>query len=192
MQNITLFSSIERIGSLIRAEERKKCTALGLQSVHLQALTYLALCNRYSNTPAALANYLGMTRGTISQTLLLLEKKGLIKKASDPNDKRIVRVVLSPSGHEILEQAGRADLFRRAQGYLENEGLSDCELIIEKVLTALQLANDTHTFGLCQTCRHYNAQNDHFVCGLTREILTKADSEKICQEHSVSREENRI
>ena len=31
--------------------------------------------NRYSNTPQALADYLGLTKGTVSQTLLLLDRR---------------------------------------------------------------------------------------------------------------------
>ena len=78
-----IFDLIERMSALIRSEERKKCSELGIQSVHLQVLDYLSRCNRYSDTPAALTNYLGMTRGTVSQTVLLLEKKGFIRKNVD-------------------------------------------------------------------------------------------------------------
>ena len=45
--------------------------------MHLQALIYLSKANRYSNTPQALADYLGLTKGTVSQTLLLLDRRGL-------------------------------------------------------------------------------------------------------------------
>ncbi len=82
MEKVDVFDLIERMAALIRSEERKKCTELGLQPVHLQVLDYLSRCNRYSDTPAALTNYLGMTRGTVSQTVLLLVKKGFIKKSS--------------------------------------------------------------------------------------------------------------
>jgi DNA-binding MarR family transcriptional regulator len=72
-----VYASIERMVALIRSEERKKCTEFGLQPVHFQMLDYISRCNRYSDTPAALASYLGMTRGTVSQTLLLLTRKDL-------------------------------------------------------------------------------------------------------------------
>ena len=82
MEKFGVFDLIERMAALLRSEERKKCTSLGLQTVHLQALNYVSLCNKYSDTPAALTNYLGMTRGTVSQTLSLLEKKGFLKKTA--------------------------------------------------------------------------------------------------------------
>ena len=50
MEKVDLFDLIERIAALIRSEERKKCTAVGLQTVHLQALNYLSRCNKYSET----------------------------------------------------------------------------------------------------------------------------------------------
>ena len=62
-----IYELIECMTALIRSEERKKCTELGLQPVHFQVLNYLMRCNKYSDTPAALTNYLGMTRGTVSQ-----------------------------------------------------------------------------------------------------------------------------
>jgi MarR family transcriptional regulator, negative regulator of the multidrug operon emrRAB len=56
MEKIDIFDLIERMSALIRSEERRKCTELGLQPVHLQVMDYLSRCNRYSDTPAALAN----------------------------------------------------------------------------------------------------------------------------------------
>lgn len=94
MERIAIFEVIERMSALIRSEERKKCTELGLQPVHFQVLDYLSRCNRFSDSPAALTNYLGMTRGTVSQTLQLLEKKGYIKKTTDSNDRRMVHLSL--------------------------------------------------------------------------------------------------
>ena len=59
MENVGVFDLIERMAALLRSEERKKCTSLGLQTVHLQALNYVSRCNKYSDTPAALTNSLG-------------------------------------------------------------------------------------------------------------------------------------
>ncbi|MFZ2312798.1 MAG: MarR family transcriptional regulator, partial [Methylobacter sp.] len=114
MEKVDVFDLIERMAALIRSEERKKCTELGLQPVHLQVMDYLSRCNRYSDTPAALTNYLGMTRGTVSQTLLLLEKKGYIKKTADANDRRMVHLSLLAEGSAILNKARPAELYSQA------------------------------------------------------------------------------
>lgn len=183
MEKVDVFDLIERMSALIRSEERKKCTELGLQPVHLQVMDYLSRCNRFSDTPAALTNYLGMTRGTVSQTLLLLEKKGYIKKTPDIHDRRMVHISLLEDGSAILNKARPTDLYSEASEiFNENE---DRENVFVNALTALQKANKSQSFGLCKTCRYFTSTTEGFVCGLTKEHLSQADSEKICQEHTV-------
>lgn len=121
MEKVDVFDLIERMSVLIRSEEREKCTAVGIQSVHLQVLNYLSRCNKFSDTPAALTNYLGMTRGTVSQTLSLLEKKNYIKKTADINDRRVVHLQLMPEGQTVLEKAKPAELFIKATTLLEKK-----------------------------------------------------------------------
>lgn len=184
MQQTDIYELIECMTTLIRSEERKKCTELGLQPVHFQVLNYLSRCNKYSNTPAAVANYLGMTRGTVSQTLIILEKKGYIGKTPDTADKRVVHLHLLPEGAVILKQARPSDLFHSATAILRRseETLSDAN-VFQQALTALQKANQSQSFGACKTCRNFSEKDGGFFCLLTQEKLTSSDSEQICQEH---------
>jgi MarR family transcriptional regulator, negative regulator of the multidrug operon emrRAB len=185
MEKVTVFDTIERIGALIRSEERKKCAAFGLQSVHLQVLDYLSRCNKYSDTPAAVANYLGMTRGTVSQTLLLLAKKGFIKKTTDTVDRRVIHLALLAEGKALLAKARPSELFNQAAGLLQSNESDRYEETLVNVLTALQKSNNSHSFGLCKTCQYFTLLPDGYLCGLTKEALTEKDSGKICQEHTV-------
>lgn len=185
MEKTTLFDVVERIAALIRSEERKKCTQYGLQSVHLQVLDYLSRCNKYSDTPAAVTNYLGMTRGTVSQTLLLLEKKGFVKKTTDTSDRRVVHLSLQPEGMAILEKARPRELFAQASGLLKEDKMAHYDETLVSVLTALQKSNNSHTFGLCKTCKYFTLLQEGYLCNLTKEPLSQNDSEKICQEHTV-------
>ena len=188
METIEVFNLIERMAALIRSEERKKCTELGLQPVHLQVLDYLSRCNRFSDTPAAVTNYLGMTRGTVSQTLLLLEKKGFIKKTTDPEDRRMVHLSLLLTGNAILLQARPSELFNRAAAVLKESGFNNHQDVFVKALSALQKANKSQSFGLCKTCQYFTTTDAGFLCGLTKQQLSQSDSEKICQEHKAGRE----
>lgn len=181
-----IFDLIERMSALIRSEERKKCSELGLQAVHLQALEYLSRCNRYSDTPASLANYLGMTRGTVSQTLLLLEKKGFIKKTTDLIDRRKVHLSLLDSGLVVLAEVCDTHLFNQARNVFEhdvnNQGV---EAVFVSALKALQKAHKGHSFGQCETCKYFTEVTLGFRCELTKEPLSLNDSSKLCQEHSL-------
>ena len=186
METADIFELIERMGALIRSEERKKCTELGLQSVHLQTMDYLSQCNRYSDSPAALTSFLGITKGTVSQTLLLLEKKGYLIKTSDATDKRKIHLHLTDKGNRTLQQARPVKLFNQAANILEQQSTDlHCEVFVQ-VLTALQIANKSESFGLCRTCAHFTTTPDGYLCGLTKEALSQNDSEKICREHIYS------
>lgn len=186
MKKNNLFDPVERMVALIRAEERRRCVEFRLQPVHLQILDYLTLCNQYTDTPAALSNYLGMTRGTVSQSLLLLEKKQLLSKTPDEDDKRVVHLKILPAGTKLLAKVKPLDLFEKASKLLEkNADAKACEAFFIQALAALQTVNKSKSFGLCKTCKHFNATAKCGVCGLTKNNLTQADSEKICQEHTL-------
>jgi hypothetical protein len=51
------FDLLDRLGNLVRVNLRATGNRYGLQPVHLQALIYLSIANRYSNTPQALTEY---------------------------------------------------------------------------------------------------------------------------------------
>lgn len=183
MNKAAVFELIERISALIRAEERKKCAEFGLQTVHLQALDYISRCNRFSDTPAALTRFLGLTKGTVSQTLQILEKKGFIEKIPDLVDKRMVHLKMKDEGADVLDKARPHELFNHASRLLEEQDFDSYEEVFAQTLTALQKANKSQAFGLCKTCKHFIRSEDGFVCGLTKQMLSETDSEKICQEH---------
>lgn len=184
---MAIYDFVESMSALIRSEERRRCSEFGLQLVHLQTLHYLSRCNRYSDVPAALSLYLGVTRGTISQTLFLLEKKGFIEKIQDTKDRRVVHLRLLDAGITILKQARPSDLLAQAERILEKSQLSVDQDIFNNALKALQRANRFQTFGLCNSCQHFKIDHaGEFRCGLTQEALSKEDSEKICQEHTVA------
>ncbi|MCE3256092.1 MAG: transcriptional regulator, MarR family, partial [Nitrobacter vulgaris] len=72
-----------------------------LNPAQWEALRYLSRANRFSRTPAALAGYVG-SRGTISQTLIALEQKGLASRQSSRRDGRSVELALTRRGEAVL------------------------------------------------------------------------------------------
>ena len=103
--DIDLAERMSRLGSVYRAEIRQLATAQGLKLVQLEALQYLANCEKNSDTPSGLSRHLDLTKGTVSQTLKAIETKGLLEKRDDATDARIVHCVLTPQGKKMLRSA---------------------------------------------------------------------------------------
>lgn len=173
---------MERLGRLLRAGDH----ATGLNPAQAEALRYISRANRFSRTPAALADYLGSTRGTVSQTLLSLEAKGLIERQANARDGRSVLLALTKSGLKFLD----VDPVRALAKTIDATG-ADARLAddLEAGLRAAIAERGGRAFGACHTCRHFrrdqrNGASPHH-CALLDEPLSAADATAICLEQSV-------
>ena len=175
---------LERLAGLLRAEARGLLFQHGLQPVQFEALHYLSICNRYSDTPMGVTDYLGQTKGSVSQTLKVLEKKGLIEKTPDKTDKRVAHMSPTDAGHSLVAAILPSPLLERVGEQLSIKDAGDIEESLRHLLHSMQRANDLKTFGQCATCRHniQPASGGH-LCGLTNEVLSHTDIELICREH---------
>jgi DNA-binding MarR family transcriptional regulator len=176
------FHLVERLGSLLRSEQRRLGAPHGLEPVHLQALAYLSRANRYSDTPIAVAEFLGLTKGNVSQRLLALERAGLLSRRPDNEDGRVVHLAPTARARALLRTLVPPPGWRTA---LREAGIDEAALgtILTVLLAGLQRANAQRTFGQCQTCRFLRRENGGFICGLTLEPLMPADTQLLCREH---------
>lgn len=55
-----------------------------------------------SLSPAALAERTGVTRATMTGLVDTLERAGLVRRAPDPDDRRMMAVVITPRGEKLL------------------------------------------------------------------------------------------
>jgi len=178
-----LHERLERLANLLRRETRSAGADYGLQPVQWEALHYLSRCNRYSDTPQAVTEYLGSTKGTVSQTLKVLEKKGLISKQVDPDDRRVVHMQLTFAGRGCLCATLPAPVLVQACQVLCGTKLSAFNVGLEGLLKSIQQAHGFKHFGVCKSCRYNQLTNDGFLCGLTTEPLSEMESQQICREH---------
>ena len=180
-----LFDLLERLSSLTRVWFRQHPLLADLQPIQLSALMYLARCNRYSNTPLAVTEYLGLTKGTVSQSLKALEAKGLIVKRPHAQDKRSVHLELSEEARALLAAVLPPQFLHDAAQQMGAQGV-ELEGLLMQLLRNVQRAQDVPGFGLCKTCRfHLRVEGEPF-CGLTQEPLAQTDVELICREHALA------
>jgi MarR family transcriptional repressor of emrRAB len=187
---LVLLELVERLGNLMRSELRKSGSDESLQPVHVQALIYLARANRYSNTPQALAEYLGLTKGTISQTLLLLDRRGLIERFEDDIDRRVVRLRLSSAGEQFLAEAQPALAWQNATRNISPNRIRNATSALREALSTLQEDNEGRVFGDCANCSWCQKLSQRiYRCGRMGDRLSGPETRKICRIYEAKTEE---
>jgi DNA-binding MarR family transcriptional regulator len=170
---------LERLARLQAADD----WADDLNPTQWTALSFLARANRFSRAPSQVADYLAATRGTVSQTLKALARKGLVREVASAADRRSISYEVTPDGRSALarERAMGAALaaLPAARVAALADGLSD-------LVAALVAARDGRGFGLCRTCRHHrpSADGEAARCGLLDLPLAPHEADEICHEHA--------
>jgi DNA-binding MarR family transcriptional regulator len=152
-ENANIQAALERLARLMRAGEHGS----GLNPAQWEALRYLSRANRFSNSPIGLTRYLGSTKGTVSQTIKALERKGHILKAAREGEKRSIALRLTDKG---LSELLAAELARTKQ-----PGFGVC--------------------ARCRHFRELGRERDAFGphdCRLFDAALSEADALLICSE----------
>ncbi len=175
---------LERLARVIHNDAH----ADGLKPTQWEALRYLARANRFSRSPSALTSYLGVTKGTVSQTLQALERKGLIEKTTASQDRRAVALTLTVEGEELLVQDPLHELEQGLAALPEatQHALGDH---LQALMQEMLKRRDGRPFGACRSCSHFrreHEQGDPHFCGLLREPLSVADSQQHCVEQTES------
>ena len=181
--NDELFNLIERLANLLRQETRAEGQSLGLQPVQQEALYYLSTCNRYSDTTLAVTEFLGLTKGTVSQSLKILESKALIAREKDKNDKRITHLKVTESGKTFLAATCPPKKFTEAIIKLSDEEQSTTATLLSEVLKNYQITTGRNAFGVCRNCKYNQKTPAGIICGLTQETLSTDDTKLICREY---------
>jgi DNA-binding MarR family transcriptional regulator len=157
----------------------------GLNPAQWEALRFLGRANRYSRSPGALAEFLGTTKGTASQTLIALENKGYIARARSDSDRRAMRLELTAVGQALLEQDPILTI-EQAAGRLTDEVGNPLVQGLSRLLHDLQQKNGVKEFGVCGDCTLLCVKGEAAQagtateCGMTGEALSEDDVARLC------------
>ncbi len=176
---------IDRLDRLVRSGESRH----GLNPAQWEALRYVARANRFSRTPAALADYLGTTRGTVSQSLISLEEKGYVARTQSVRDKRSVDLALTAQGTAVLADDPLGQLASDIAA-ARSVDLDVVVIFLRDTLVRAIVRNGSKAFGVCRTCRHFqktpSASGTYARCALLDEPLSKDDSLAVCVEQELA------
>ncbi len=175
---------LERLTRLMRAAEHEG----DLNPAQWEALRFIGRANRFSNSPGALTQYLGATKGTVSQTVIALEKKGLIVKSPRPGERRSVALALTEPGEAMLVRDPWARLGAEVDK-LAPKTRKRFARGLRELLQGELARGGFREFGVCRSCRYFGekaAQDEPdgpHRCLLFNAPLSGADSRKVCVEH---------
>lgn len=167
---------IDRLARVVSAEEWQA----DLNPAQSAALTYLAQANRFSRAPSQVADYLNATRGTVSQTLKALQRKGLLREDRDPADGRRVSCTVTPEGLALLQRPRISDDAVNSLTEAQTAALEDG---IATLLRNMLAQRGGRSFGVCHSCAHHRRDGQARRCALLEVDLTAQDSNMICHEH---------
>ncbi len=174
---------------LSRAVQRVQYAG-GLNPAQWEALRYIARANRYSRSPTAVAEYLGATKGTVSQTLKALEHKGCIARQPSRGDRRAVELALTPAGRKALLRDPLVDIGTAVEaGGGQLAGIAG---MLGGLLRGLQRSAGLREFGqcgecaqLCRDCATAGAGGPH-LCGITGDALRDDEIALLCVNYEAS------
>jgi len=168
---------IDRIGRISAADEWGE----EINPTQRTALSYLARANRFSRSPSQVSDFMTATRGTVSQTLKALAKKGLIEEVRSEHDKRSISYSVTKQGEAFFE---KQNIIEDALSHLDDAEssrlLDGLETLVRNALELRSL----RPFGVCKTCIHHKKKPRGGFCQLLDEELSEIEIAQICHEHS--------
>jgi DNA-binding MarR family transcriptional regulator len=159
--------------------------ALGLNPAQWEALRFLSRANRYSRSPSALAEFLGTTKGTASQTLIALESKGVIQRKRRASDRRSVDLEVTPLGLELIAKDPMG-LVGEAVSRLGPDDREAMNAGLARVVADLQRSIGLPVFGPCLECTHLGETDGGpnarpvWLCMLSNDELRSHELERVC------------
>lgn len=174
MSNERVGLLVERLSHLVREDLRAVATRHELPLAQLEVLRFLAVANRFSDTVSGLVEYVGATKGTLSQSVNALERKGLVTRVADAGDRRVQHCVLTDAGVAIVRESHQESALGLDVSLAEP---------LEGLLRAALRARGGRAFGVCSSCLHHRASADGRRCALLDVPLSDEDGRRICREH---------
>jgi DNA-binding MarR family transcriptional regulator len=167
------------VGRAAQSEDARS----GLTAAQWTCLRFFARANTSTRTPSAFASFQATTRGTASQIIKSLERRGLVTRTRSGRDRRSVRFDLTKEGRAILAQ----DPLRDLVGLIG--GLGDAEsarflTTLSKLTAALAAQRGAPSFGTCRGCSHFGTSGGAAYCACMAAELTDEETLRLCASHT--------
>ena len=173
-QSVELAELVVQLGRAAYTEAAGKFTA-----AQWAALRYFARANRFSRTVSGFAEYHATTRGTASQTIRSLVKRGFLTRQRSDRDGRSVLLDLTPAAQRLLRR-DPLNAVARAAARLSPARREQLAADLRRLQVWLVEERTVANAGVCARCGHLVENVGSFSCGLMQEPLTAAETTELC------------
>lgn len=142
-------------------------------------LRFVARANASTRTPSGFAAYQATTRGTASQIIKSLERRGLICRAPSATDRRSVVFDLTEAGQAMLAHDPMHDivgLIRRIEPAESRRFLRT----LSHLVVALAGLRAAPPFGSCTDCNHFSPMPGGGYCGCMAAVMAAEETTRLC------------
>ncbi|MEM8959621.1 MAG: MarR family transcriptional regulator [Pseudomonadota bacterium] len=167
------------IGRAARSED----AGSELTAAQWTCLRFLARANGSTRTPSAFASFQATTRGTASQIIKSLERRGLVAGTRSDRDRRSVCFDLTDEGSAILKRDPLRDLI----GVIDGLGARERDRFLatlSRLTSTLAMRRELPAFGTCRDCSHFATSGDTAYCACMAAELAAADIPKLCASYA--------
>ena len=133
---------LSRIGPLLARRQEEVFDRFGLSRGEVGALSALRISGPpYQLSPTRLAKGLMLSSAGITSRIDRLERRGLVRRLDDPDDRRGVIIELTDEGRDVVDQAVAALAIsdRQLLDRLDPQEVEQLEGLLRKVLALLEL-----------------------------------------------------
>jgi DNA-binding MarR family transcriptional regulator len=149
-------TGLAKLGLALRHESWRRREQSGLTPTQAEILVFLRACGQRGIRLSELADGLGVTAATASDSLRALHEKGLVSKERDAGDARALAVTLTERGRRDAErEAMWPDLFLEAAGALSDEEQAVFLRGLVAMIRSLQEQGRIPVARMCVTCTFF-------------------------------------
>ncbi|EOZ97167.1 Transcriptional regulator, MarR family [Indibacter alkaliphilus LW1] len=176
--------ALERISEAFRVLLWNESKENALSPIQIQILIFLLFHNQNKCKVSYLAQEFNMTKATISDSVKLLLKKGLVQKFDSPIDTRSYLIGLTNKGKQAAEKSSNFSFpIEKPLSSLSDDQKETILSGLLKLIHELNKAGVINLQRMCFTCSHYeNTKGEHY-CKLLQSRLTTEELRVDCPEH---------
>jgi DNA-binding MarR family transcriptional regulator len=155
----------------------------GLTAAQWTCLRFFARANGSTRTPSGFASFQATTRGTASQIIKSLERRGLVTRTRSERDRRSVCFDLTAEGRAMLDR----DPLRSLVDLIDGLGASESARFLatlSRLASALAMQRDVPAFGTCRDCSHFGMPGGTAYCACMAAELAAGETHKLCASYT--------